>query len=308
VAGGNSAEYNNVSFPSAGLPFTLKPDVFTRIAIEEVALGTSYKVNDRLKVGIAWRGAFVQADQDAAATSPGNGAVIAQEYRGMKGQNLMGYRLGLQYDYGEGCGVGISYRNALPVAASGKLFVRANSALGASGQTASDSDMSVKTQLPQQLNLGVHHKFSQDWTGFFDYSWTNYGAIDRLIYEGNYTTSVTGPQPLTDIYVGWSDQHIVRLAGEYTGFSMPIRFGYAYTSQVTSNNFANATFAPPSPSHTLSLGTGWELGHLGLDVAADYTTFKGSVGAGQSFNSLTTKVGNYSANVWAAHLGATYMF
>ncbi len=300
VAGGNVTEYSGTSFTGR----STKADVATKLGIEEVAVGASYKVNEKLKVGFAWRGGFVQADQ--VGVSATTAALVVQEYRGMKGSNMMGYRLGAMYDVNEYWGLGMSYRNALPVAASGRLQVNVE----ASGvrYPSAETDMTVRTQLPQQLNFGTHYKFSSDWTGFFDYSWTNYGVIDRLVYEGNYSTLATGGQSLTNQFTGWSDQTVVRLAAEYKGHTMPLRFGYAYTTQVTSTNFANPTFAPPAPSHTLSLGTGHEFTEtMTLDAAVDYTTYAGTVSTAEVLGA-STKAGDYKANVTAVHLGLTYDF
>jgi len=312
AAGGNNAEFSGVQFQtSGGTNYSLKPDVYTKISIEELAVGLGYKVNEKWRVGLAWRGGMAQADQSAGVNT--GTALVNHQYRGLKGSNMMGYRVGVQYDFDENCGFGIMYRNALPVALNGKFFYQGEIPALSNSFSSNETDMSVKTQLPAQLAFGAHHRFNENWKGFFDYSWTNYGAVDRLIYEG--TASAPGAlaaqlqtQTLADVFVGWSDKHVVRLAGEYTNGGMPIRFGYTYATQVTSTNYANATYAPPAPSHTLSLGSGWDVDDAWvINGAVDYTNFSGSVASNQVLNSVT-KAGSYTADVYALHLGATYDF
>lgn len=314
TAGGNSTEYNEVQIPSATGNFAYKPNIFTRLAITEFSAGVGYKFSDKLKLGFAWRGGIAQIDQGGAAVTNGQTVLIAQEYRGLKGSSMMGYRLGAQYDINESWGVGFSYRNAMHFAASGKLYVKAQTSTGITADSA-ETDMSVKTQLPQQLNLGTHYKFNDKWTGFFEYDWTNYGVVDRLMYEGSYSTTITGAGPLPEQYVGWSDQHNLRFAGEYSGFDAPVRFGYVYTSRVASNNYATSTLAPPGAGHTVSLGSGHSWWEKTLDVngAVDYTIISGSVGPNDPLNAgattrATTKAGNYEASVVTVHIGATYGF
>jgi long-subunit fatty acid transport protein len=315
TSGGNLVEYNQVGFPSAlGTDFAMKPDVFTKLAIQEFAAGVGYKVSDNLRVGAAWRGGMAMVDQSLVATTVGNTAIINPQYRQLNGWNLLGYRLGLQYDVNENWGIGMGYRNAMHLAPTGKLVVKAQTALGVNSESA-ESDMSVKTQLPQQFTLSSHYKCSENWTFYGQYDWTNYGAVDRLIYEGSYTTAITGAGTLKDQYVGWSDQHNLRIASQYSGFSMPIRSAFVYTTRVSSNNFATSTLAPPAPAYTLTLGTGLSMMEdaLKLDGALDYTTSQGSVGSGEPLNATattnaTTKEGSYEGTAIALHMGATYNF
>lgn len=315
TSGGNLVEYGQVGFTSAlGSDFAYKPDVFTKLSIQEFALGVGYKASDKLRVGFAWRGGMAMVDQSLVAVTTTGTAIINPQYRQLNGWNLLGYRLGLQYDVSENWTLGMGYRNAMHLAPTGKLVVKAQTATGTTSESA-ESDMSVKTQLPQQFTLSSVHKCGENWTLYGQYDWTNYGAVDRLIYEGSYSTTITGAGQLTDQYVGWSDQHNLRIGSEYNGFAMPIRSAFVYTSRVSSNNFATSTLAPPAPAYTLTLGTGMKLmgDALSLDGAFDYTTASASVASNEPLNATTTtkattKEGTYDATAMALHLGATYNF
>ncbi len=52
TAGGNATEFNEVQYPG----YTARPNIYTKLAINELAIGAGYKVNEKLRVGMAWRG------------------------------------------------------------------------------------------------------------------------------------------------------------------------------------------------------------------------------------------------------------
>ena len=63
---------------------------------------------------------------------------------------------------------------------------------------------------------------------------------------------------------------------EFLGLSWPIRFGLAWTNQVTDSNYAYAQFVAPAPAYTITLGTGHtcKIGErdLHMDAALEYDT------------------------------------
>lgn len=296
TGGGNITEYNDIQVTG----YTYRPTLKTFFGFTEVSAGVGYRVNEKLKLGFAWRGGHFMADQLAyAAVSASSLAQV--EFRNMTGSNMLGWRLGGQYEITEKWDVGFMYRSPLRVSGSGKYFRRIHGNDGS--RTEAEGDITVRTQLPQALSLGTSYKFNDMWKGFFDYSWTNYGVIDRLVYEG---TSGLG---ISDTETSWSDQTNIRLATEYVGFSAPLRLGYVYTSAVTSKNFANPTLAPPGPAHTLSLGSGYSWFDKVFEVngALDYSVISGSV-ANSDTRSGLAHVGSYEAKVTSLHIGATYTF
>ncbi|MGE3974158.1 MAG: OmpP1/FadL family transporter, partial [Bdellovibrionales bacterium] len=299
TAGGTDVVYSNIDTGVRGVKALSQ----TIVAIQEVSVGLAYKVNDQWKVGAAWRGGFVQADMAGVAAGnltnliPGD-EVLNLEYRNMKGSNMYGYRLGVQYTPSETWGLGMMYRSDLGVVANGKTGGFFHSALGTTYFP--EDDMSVKTGLPQALSLGTHYKASDTWMLFAEGTWTNYGQNEKLDFEGSYNNggAVTS---LSDQPLNWKDQYNLRLAGEYTGWKMPLRTAYVYTSQVTPEHRATTTLAPPAPAHTLAVGTGIKCmdDALSIDGTIEKTLIKADLTGSGTLGVDLVRQGSYSADVTA---------
>ncbi len=129
---------------------------------------------------------------------------------------------------------------------------------------------------------------------FGEYVWTQYSKVEHVTLDGRLKTanSAVNVADAPDLEFRWKDQHQVKLGGEYMGLMMPIRVGYIWTSQVTNDEFARASFVAPANANTFTLGTGYAFNEkMSLDGALDYTVLKGegtgaaagSGGAGTDF-------------------------
>jgi hypothetical protein len=110
-----------------------------------------------------------------------------------------------------------------------------------------------------------------------EYAWTQYSRIGEIVVESA-AFSTTGNR--TALLTDWRDQHNVRVGAEYLAMAWPIRYGYGFTSTVTNSDYARASFTPPGPAHTLTLGYGKRLCDgraeaLRFDAGFEYTmTFR----------------------------------
>lgn len=309
---GTRADYGNVDFAGNGTP---GPELKSDIRVTEISAGVGYKVAEDLKLGLALR--YVQTEADISLANrtalgfPG-GEIANVKLTGLKHTETLAFRLGAQYRLSESTELGLAFRSEVNIEAKGRStragFTQAGNANFAA-LTQAENDATVYTTLPMQLNLGGLHKIDEDWTVMAEYGWTQYSRVGDI--------RVTGPavSGQSNIQTGWWDQHVLRLGGEFGGLAAPIRFGYAYTSQVVPGERALPTLSPPGAGHSLTVGSGYDfkIGEqtLSLNGAFEYSTVSGDsngTAAGTTGVGTDTRAGTFSGRAMAAHLGVSYLF
>ena len=89
--------------------------------------------------------------------------------------------------------------------------------------------------------------------------------------------------------------------------AIPLRVGYALTSQVTPDNRARSTFASPGFGHSFAVGTGMDMlqDQMELNVAGEYSF---ASGAGTNPNDAITAEKDFSTKAYVLHTGVSYKF
>lgn len=303
VAGGAKATYEGVPFTG----FASTADVKTDLTITEIALGAGYKVDDRLKLGVAWRVAMAQATFSVVNRVSAT-AFLNPQLSNLKDTRYDGFKLGAQYKLDEKTMLGFSYRSELNLQATGDIggqLVTTTTTL-----PVTPTSGTVKTTFPMQITLGAQHNLNEAWRLYGEYVWTQYSRVGDIEIDGTIAVPAANVSVSNSkVQQQWKDQHNVRLAGEYVSTPWPVRFGYVWTSQVTNSDWARATFTPPGAAHTFTLGTGQTFTvqekPLQFDVAGEYTTVSGDTGTPGS-NDI--RPGTHSATAYALHAGVTYHF
>ncbi|CAN5396600.1 outer membrane protein transport protein [soil metagenome] len=310
VSGGASTNFPGISFPNS----TYAPDVKTDLQIFEASAGLGYRVDENLKIGFAWRVVMANADfafvKRASATGLANAKLT-----GLKDTQGAAFKLGAQYKVDESTEIGLTWRSEVNFNANGKAQVTGFSSLGGAGAVQAEQDATAHTTFPMQVTLGGLHKFSDDWNIMGEWVWTQYSRVGEIVVDST-SFATTGNQ--TRLQTDWRDQHNIRIAAEYNT-PWPVRFGYVWTSSVTNPDYARASFAPPAPAHTFTLGTGkaFAMGegadaNFRVDGALEYTFSSGDVSdkaaAGTTGPGQDTRNGTYSVSATALHLGLAYMF
>jgi long-subunit fatty acid transport protein len=287
-SGGTKSEYTNLPFNSGASSYTNAVD----LVVSEFSLGAGYKISERLKVGLGYRITMINGSLKLLQRNPSSPTqILISEYSDISGTNYMGFRLGAQYKLSDSTMLGFTYRSDAPFSASTKSKV--------AGTT---NDNKLLGTFPDAYTLGVQHTFNANWNSLAELVWTNYSRMQNLQIQGT-----VGSSSSPKLELAWNDQLNVRLAGEYLGFGMPVRFGYIYTSRVTDPQFAKATFTPPGVAHTLTLGTGKNIGDsFAVNGGLAHTWASGDVTAGNSTDLVRN--GTYSVAETALHLGASYSF
>ncbi len=313
VAGGVNAEFKDLAI--TGIPTTTYDvDINSNLQLTELALGAGYEIMEGLSVGMSWRIAFVSAElqsvdsiADDDAGGPNGTIILNPKYENLSSTEYSGLRLGAQYSPEEDWGVGFSYRSNIDFNAEGDLagsYFNTGAARPLLGFSAGvgnfEGQSKLSSSLPQQLNIGGHYKLMSELLVALEYSWTDYSAIDKIEIE----TTRSGVTTKSELETNWKDQNVFRIGLEYTGFGFPLRFGYAQTSQVVSENEASPTFSSPGTGTDITLGAGYELlDGLKIDLAFDYAFAAGDVAAGKSATE-----GKYESSATQLHMSAAYSF
>ncbi len=292
ASGGALANYAGVT-TGAGVV-----DIKTALEIYELALGGSYKVSDRLKVGVAYR--IVMANAAVSTVGRVGNSAFQINATSLKDTQYTGFKLGAQYKLDDKTLLGLTYRSEVNFKADGKVQAYPAGSGSAVQAAAPTSDATLRTTLPMQVTLGASHDCTETWKTLAELSWTQYSRIKALSIPVAGTTA--------SVVQNWHDQYNVRLGSEYHGWMLPVRFGYGWTNQVTNSTYARPSFTPPGLAHTLTAGTGYSMAVLGnplqLDVAIEDTFASGK----SKDEAADVASGKYSVNETALHLGAVYAF
>ncbi len=286
---------------------TLRPTITNDLAVYELAAGAGYKVNDQLKLGAAWRISMARANLQSGKLTYSGATPVALagvDIKNLKGTEVTGFRLGAQYQPMEHLDIGLDIRTEVNFTTKGQASAQIQTLSSPTTITyLTDTDATVKTSAPMQISLGAGYDVMPQLKILGEYVFTQYSKVDSIKVEG----TLSNGSALGNIDLNFKDMTNIRIGGEYTGYALPIRAGYVYTSTVTNEGYARPTFTPPGPAHTFVVGTGYGMmdNKLKLDGGLEMTTFKATV---SNVAQADTSTGDYSAKAYALHLGATYEF
>lgn len=311
VSGGSKVTYEDITYTGVAPGMDVKTD----LQLAELAVGGAYRVNEKLKLGASVRSVMASGEFGFISRANAGGTIVANaKFTDLK-DTKTGFALGAQYKLDDKNQLGLRYRSEINLEPSGRVGGLLHTAGGGGTVTApiADAPATVKTTFPQALTLGVLHKCDEMWTLLAEYGWTNYSKVDLI----GINASINGTaSPNLQQY--WHDQHNYRLAAQWGGEAdWPIRFGYGYTTAVTNEDYARASFFPPAPAHTVTVGTGHDFAMgekpLRFDSGLEYTfgsaegnpngAAAGTGGAGSDL-----RKGTFSTTSYALHLGLAYMF
>jgi long-chain fatty acid transport protein len=298
VSAGTKADFGDVSGWPSAFPATTTGPISSDIYVVEYSVGTGYELIPGLKIGAAWRIAQVKAGVKTAFAS-GQALTTRLNFASIddiSATRYNGFRAGIQYTASDKkWGLGANYRSNVDFTGKGNLTNNAvaPTALGGATTTTNVNDVTVSTALPTQIEVGGNYAVLDNVRLFLDYVWTNYSHNQQISIVG-------GSVPNIDL--GWKNLSNVRIAAECTALQdWAFRAGYVYTSQVTPESYARATFTAPGHGNTITLGAGHNLlTNLEVNGAVERSWTNGSTAATDQ-----QYYGDYNAADWALHLGAT---
>lgn len=321
VSGGTKSNFENVTYTQLLPTFdTTVGTVKTNLSVTEVALGAGYEVLPGLKFGAAWRVLMVNADF-ATSSYVQSAALLNVFVDDLKQTRWNGYKLGMQYAaQDDSWGLGVNYRSNVSFNAKGTSSGTFETAAAGSTATAiTGGEATIGNSFPEQYVLGGFYRVSPDLRIATEYSFTHYSRNDQLNLGGRFTAGALGTRNLANIQQAWKNQHVARVGGEYRlNPTWVARAGYAWTSQVTAENYARSTFSSPGSGHAATVGAGYAVTEgFDLDAAFEYswasgtgsnsTLAKTALGADGTAAEINTP-SKFSTHAYAFHLGGTYRF
>jgi long-chain fatty acid transport protein len=294
VSAGTKADYSGVDYPN-GLP---SGDVKSDIYVVDYSIGTGYEVIPGLRIGAAWRISQVKAGLKTVAPTSGSGfagPAVYESIDNITATKYNGFRVGAQYTAPDKkWGLGANYRSNVDFTGTGSLSGSINAPTIGKVQDLPSADVKVGSALPAQIEVGGNYAALDNVRLFLDYVWTNYSHNQNL--------SLSGSPYVANIPLGWKNMSNVRFAAECTALQdWAFRAGYVYTSQVTPESYARATFTAPGHGNTITVGAGHNvMTNLEVNGAVERSWTSGTTTAADQ-----TYYGDYNAADWALHLGAT---
>ena len=274
------------------------------LAISEASIGAGYKLTNEFSVGFGLRYTMYSFDYNQPTRALDGAALAEPNFVGMKGADASAFRIGFQYIYSPRLVVGLSFRSQSSATLNGRLTGGRVLTKSAAPMDMGSGSAQTAWTLPQSITLGAQYDLNPKWKMWIEYNWTQYSKIA--------TATMTSDNPLVGSQshpLNWRDMHRIRLAFQY-GSTTPLRFGYAYSSQVTDSLYANTGF-PPAPTNSFSVGSGFTTNLFGkfsrFDYGFDYSTTSvvaGASGAGDP--TFDSRYGNYNLWILGVHTSLTW--
>jgi len=280
---GTGAKYSVPLLGGAKLDATL--------AAVEMAPGVSYALTDYLAVGASYRVTYMWYTMEQPSVDPTTGAVSSAK-ADVSGWNFLGVQLGLFARASKTTRLGVTYRNKVTAAMSGKTEMGGqslNTALDFAAPHAFKLGV-AQSLLDERLTLALDFKLSL-------YHESNKELNPRVDIPGAGTVST--PEKLD-----WKNTFGVYAGGEYrvSPEGPAVRLGYSVSQSATPGAYAQPILPPPALQHAVHAGAGVSLSKLDLDVGG-YYLFSGA--HAQPQGSLPVP-GDYKLNGILVALSATY--
>jgi long-subunit fatty acid transport protein len=317
ASGGTTTTYKDVKLG----PNTTE-DVVAKLQVIEVAVGGAYEIIDGLRLGLAYRLAFANAELSAPTPGAG-GAYLFTHFDKQTDTAWNGFKLGLQYAPRESrWGAGATWRTKVAFATHGDLngsfTAPANPLLGPLASVRyplTSTGGGIDTSFPQQFQLAGHWEFLDRQRAFLQYDFTQYHDDEALRLQGVVANPNIAPTPtlptsftVADLPLYFKNTHAARVGYQCNSIeNWAFRAGYVLTTAASPRGSALAALPPPGTFHTIGLGAGTSVmnGALELNGGLEYEWAKATVEAADA-PALRTYTGDYSVKAYTAHLGVGF--
>lgn len=243
----------------------------------------AYQINSQLSVGIG----FTLARGEEEWQNP---AGPVTTYKDESDGYGYGGTIGILYQVSDKLNIGTVYRSRMNVKFEG------TAQLITPGPLLSD-DFKLNWHFPSTLGLGLSYKPKTDLLIALDLNWTGWSYWEDLSYDYKNWTDMTNKvdaHDTVDLQVGTEFEPTKNII---------LRGGYGFSPDATPAERISPQ-TPDAETHTLSLGGGYALGSLHLDMGYTYVfSAKREV-----TNSLTNYNGKYGIKTHTILFAASYCF
>ncbi len=218
-----------------------------------------------LSFGVGYRASFVTFARQQGERDNPQGLDLD-----LSGNDLEGFRAGMQYRPSELLSLGVVYRNRIEVTTQADEATLL-------GQAATGVELPFI--LPAQLGGGIRTDYDRLGVAF-DAVYTFQSQNDRVDLMG----TIAGNAARVPNVFDWRDAFTLRFGFEYRlgpAEELPIRVGYVYDEQVSSRAYPTAFGTPPAPTRTFTFGGGYDTGSWELNLALAFRSGGTSISASE---------------------------
>ena len=247
----------------------------------------AYKVTDDLSLAVgieAIKGSF----SVTKAYAPAGGAPFNVD---VEGTSVTG-NLGLLYDFSDNLSLGFSYRAPVSFSGTGDAEVE-----GILPKTTAN----VEAQFPSQYSLGIGFNPIEDLSLEFDVIYTRWELFDKMVFDfGTYTDN-------TETF-NYKNTWRFQLGLEYMATDcVALRAGYVYDQTPTRHAYTSLML-PANDRNMFTLGAGYKIDDLTLDLAAMYIVTKERYGMTMNDGVADHSVNFEDGRTWGLGASIGYKF
>jgi long-chain fatty acid transport protein len=245
---GVGSEYSNLSaFGGDGFKFGL-------VAFE-VAPTASYRLSDRLSVGLSYRINYAYETQHAPQLGPTTPATDGT----LHGWNFFGVRAGLSYKATDDLTLALSYRSQVTIETSGT-------------ETIGGTDYNARSQFPTPHAIivgGAYTLLEKRLLLASDFRYSLYKTAFKQIPTTVDLPAALGGTTTQSTVANWKNAASLSLGGEYWICpQVPLRAGYFVSSSATPGDLPGYFFPSPGFVQSVHLGSGYRINRWELEAGA----------------------------------------
>jgi long-chain fatty acid transport protein len=294
-------------------PFGLATDWHHNSETREVALlsqvistefnpNIAFKITDKLSMAAGFSVVYLAATLSNTQRVILPGPIdLGNHYSRLSGSGTgLGGNIALLYKFSDTVSTGLTYRSRISVDINGIASL-------SGGPAAQSATASSTITLPDLLTWGISIKASDKLTLNADLGYTWWSTYDELIVSSgnpNFNNKRYDKQ--------WRNVFNVRMGGQYKLTDhVKLRAGYQYDQNPVPDHYFE-TRVPDSDRHGVSIGAGYSLGNLTIDVAYLYLLFEtrniGDSAADNATTNSNSLRGTYKTDAHVIGMSVAYKF
>lgn len=238
----------------------------------------AYKVNERFSLAVGLQVQYIQVEQSANQLSGANVELNAEDVS-------FGALAGVTIKPTDKTVIGIGYRSQMDVDLDGTTTLRNNG--GVPGFDVDLGPASADLALPDIVNVGISHRFTERFTGLAQFSWENWSRLQSVsVINGAGATAA-------EFDFNLSDSFFYAIGGEFEATDhLKLRAGIAYETSPTNDQDRSLALADNNRLWFSAGGTVKLLKHIENDFAFTWVRVEGDTIVGNRFQSGTTVAGS----------------
>lgn len=249
----------------------------------------AYKFNKRFSIAIGAQAQYIDVEQSTNTLGGVNAELNATDWS-------FGVIAGVTIKPTDKTTIGVGYRSQMDVELEGDLILRAGPSNGAIVPNPltglSVSPATADLALPDIVNVGIRHDFTERFTGLASFSWENWSRLQGV--DVITTSAAPGVVPTTaaSFTFNLSDSFFYAVGGEFAATEkLKVRAGIAYETS-PSNDTDRSLALPDNNRLWFSAGGTFQMSeHISADFGATWIRVERDTPVSNEFQAATTQSG-----------------